>query len=84
MICKSLYLSNSCLFRQEARKLGVKVNIVSHNLGTEIRNELRWEEQKLDECFPHTFFDHFVFNDVMWSCFLASHEIRLDLKPLMF
>jgi len=28
-------------FKQEARKLGVKVNIVSHNLGTEIRNELR-------------------------------------------
>jgi len=28
-------------FKQGARKLGVKVNIVSHNLGTEIRNELR-------------------------------------------
>ena len=80
MICKSLYLSNSCPFRQEARKLGVKVNIVSHNLGTEIRNELRWESKNLMNVFP----THFVFNDVMWSCFLASHEIQLDLKPLMF
>ena len=44
VICKSLYLSHSRPFRQGARKLGVKVNIVSHNLGTEIRNELRSEQ----------------------------------------
>ena len=56
MICKSLYLSHSRPFRQGARKLGVKVNIVSHNLGTEIRNELRSEQSKCSS-FSQLFLD---------------------------
>lgn len=74
MICKSLYLSNSCLFRQEARKLGVKVNIVSHNLGTEIRNELRWESRNL----MHVFLTLFL--TTLCSMMSCGHVSWLPMK----
>ena len=74
MICKSLYLSNSCLFRQEAQKLGVKVNVVSHNLGTEIRNELRWESRNL----MHVFLTLFL--TTLCSMMSCGHVSWLHMK----
>ena len=83
MICKSLYLYHSRTFRQGARKLGVKVNIVSHNLGTEIRNELR-SEQNICISFSQLFLNQLWFNAVMWSSiWFHSHQIHLDLRILI-
>ena len=87
MIHRSLSLSHSCPFRQGARKLGVKVNIVSHNLGTEIRNELRWggsrkSGQKCSLVYPTLFGPacQLGFNVVIF--FMASFPIWFDVQDL--